>query len=416
MSLGLRAGSKLHGLLGLFADYGKAKLKDVVRHARDYARLHGIEAAFRDRRTVEATRISFHPAAEDIMLDSLGGYIVMDARTSGAGPGYHAFVVGFIDYLNRHKGWAWNAASAIQHFGDDTGYWSNRDFSALQNAMAGAFAELCEVVALDPGPVHLCSLEYNLATDYFAATSLGLRDIAFFEQPAPENFFPWWEEGLTSSTLRNMALCKMWLETAWQPPGDPGQTAELEGVKQLIDRAVALGAEFASNEGACDIDTLLRGETLANADDVTCIGYGRYPTRYMGNGGWTLGLPGGYRQDISDDMYICSFVSEDRVVRLEGEEAVTPLSHLTWPQVEGDAADEFARFETDRYWAILSAYATVEHGAQLWVWRGDYQSLAGSATVTAISRHQDDGAWAEKVLRSVDHDDDTILAVEVILP
>ena len=417
MSLGVRCGSKLHEVLGLFAVYSDGKLKDLVRHGFVYASLHGVEPAFRNRSTARVTRFSFHPAADDIVLTCDGGYVVMDARTSAVGPGYHAFIVGFIDYLNQQKAWLWNVASAIQHFGDDTGFFGDRDFSALQNTMAGAFTELCQdLVTVGQGPFHLCNLDYNVAADYFAATSLGLRDIGFFEQPEPDNFFPWWDEGVTAATLRNMALCKMWLETSWQPPADASQASDLDSVKRLVDRAVALGAEFAVNEGAGDIDALLRGEALGNADDVTCVGYGRYPARYMGNGGWTLGLSGCYREDISDDMYTCSFVSDDRVVHLEAYEAVTPLSHLIWPEIEGDADDECVRFKSGRYWAILSAYATVEHGAQLWVWRGAYQSLAGSAIVTAISRHQDDVAWGEKVLRSVDRDDETTLAVTVILP
>src|SRR5438105_2346106 len=122
MSLGLRGGSKLHDVLGLLSAYGTRKLKDLVGLAQAYARHHHVEAAFRSLQTSNGWRISFHPAAPDIVLGLSGGYVVLQAGTLETGPGYHAFVVGLIDYLSRQHQWVWEFRSTVRHFADDTGY------------------------------------------------------------------------------------------------------------------------------------------------------------------------------------------------------------------------------------------------------------------------------------------------------
>ena len=142
MSLGLRGGRKLHGVMALFADYCASKLKEVVQHAHAYAAEQGLEATLRITRSQTQRRISFHPAAQDIILSFDAGYVVMDARTIEVGPGYHAFVVGFVDYLSRHHQWVWDFDNAKQGFSDDTGYYRDRDFGALETAMAGTLTWL----------------------------------------------------------------------------------------------------------------------------------------------------------------------------------------------------------------------------------------------------------------------------------
>jgi hypothetical protein len=169
MSLGLRGGSKLHDVLALLSPYGAKKLKDLVGLAQAYARHHDVEAAFRSHRVSGGWQISFHPAATDIFLSLEGGYVVIKADTLPAGPGYHAFVAGFIHWLPRHHQWVWEFRNAIRHFADDTGYIQNRDFSALQTVMADEFAAMCqglvEIPADNKGPENVWLPQaFNLAS------------------------------------------------------------------------------------------------------------------------------------------------------------------------------------------------------------------------------------------------------------
>ena len=400
--LGLRGGSKLHDLLGLFSGYSHGKLGELARHARAYAVENGIEAAFKSLTSTSSLRISFHPGEQDIIVSSQGGYIVLDARTQLAGPGYHAFVVGFVDYLNRTHGWVWNFASAIQHFGDDTGYFSDRDFAALQRSMAQAFTTLSRsLLDSGDGPYDLCPMAINIDTPAFALTTLGPRDRAFFEDPEPEQFYPWWREGVTAETVRTMALCRMWLETLWRVPDMTGEVTDLTDLKRLLDRAIAMGARFAPHEGADDVAALLRGEPLTKADDVTCVGYARHPMRCILGQGWSLAVSSNYQQDFSSERVTCSFLSDDREVHVTlGYEPDSET--LTWPKA--DVGEEYARYQTEHSWAILSTYSWVQDGQRLWVWQGMYQSHVGWAQISAVSASEDDQAWADKILRSVQAD------------
>ncbi len=414
MSLGIRAGSRLHGVLSLLTPYGAGKLKELAGHARAYAKHHRLDAAFRSRQSREGWRISFHPAAQDILLTIEDGHIVIDARTLEAGPGYHAFVAGLIDYLTRHHQWIWDLRSATHHFGDDTGYYRNRNFAALQTAMAGEFAAMCEglVEAESGGQIpHTLWLptEFCLAGDPFAATSLGFRDQAFFETPRPDRFFPWWEEGLTAQTVKAVALCKMWLEILWEPPTDAAERQDLENCRALIDRARALGAIFADDEGTGDIDTLLRGEPLD--DTAAGIGYARQDTWYLEPGGWSIALPACYREEIGDDGQLCSLLHGDRAVYVRSYAFDEPRTQLDWPEPLPEGYDEYLRFKTDLYWVVVQSGEEVdEDGVCWWIWQGIYNAHMGSALISVSSADADDAAWAEKVLRSVRPDADVVAA------
>ncbi len=404
MSLGLRAGSPLNALFGLFTLHGSRKLKELADHARAYAQHHHIEAAFRSYETQRGWHIVFHPAAPEIMASLQGSSVILDARTLEAGPGYHAFVVGFLDYLTEHHQWTWEVQSAPRHLGDDTGYAQDRDFAALQTLMAGEFTAMChglvELEAGDHSPQNVWLPQlFDLATDDFAATSLGFRDRAFFAAPNPDAFFPWWEGGVTAQTVKNLALSKMWLDVAWTPPANAREQQDLQTCRLLIDRARVLGATFADDQGSDDIDSLLCGEAVG-ADG---IGYLRQDTWYLETGGWWIALSTGYRAELDTDRQTWSLLSDDRGVYMQSYFFEDARAHLDWPDKLSDTYSEYLRFKTDAYWAVLQSGEMEAEGDEgpWFVWEGIYSSLTGSARITLVSCYQNDAAWAEKVLRSV---------------
>ncbi len=395
MGIELRGGAKIQGFWGLVGG-GGGKMRELAQHARAYAQAHGIEVVFRGERTETLWRLSFHPAASDITVALEGGYVTLTARTGAVGPGYHAFVAGFVDYLSE-RGWVWDFDDAIHAFRDDSGYYADRDFAALQVNFADAFAAVSRQMIASPEDQGLFYVDIPLAVDIvaddFAATSLGFRDRTFFETPDASTFFPWWEEGVTGQTVRNMALSKMWLEVSWQTPLSAGETRDVDICAELIEHARAMGAEVHDDEGAADIDALRRGE----APGSTGVGYWRQDYRFQGPGGWTVCLPANYRQEVGEGS--CSLTDGDRVVTLTGW-PIDETPKLEWPTPPEDF-DEDDRFNTVLYRAIVISGSEAREGGHVWGWQGIYQSLDATATVTVGSIHEDDRAWAEAVFRTV---------------
>ena len=71
----------------------------------------------------------------------LCGYALVSAKTSSAGPGYHAFFISCLDQIEKRLGLAWNWSEDERVGGeptDETCHALSRDFSALQSDMAAS--------------------------------------------------------------------------------------------------------------------------------------------------------------------------------------------------------------------------------------------------------------------------------------
>ena len=402
-SLGLRGGAKLPGLMGSLGLNGQAKLRELEPQVRAYVGHHGIGAAFAGTQKRGTLRIALHPAASDIVFEVSQGYVVMAAETFQAGPGYHAFIAGLVDYLSQQHGWAWDFDNASKHFFDDTGYYRDRDFAALQTAMTGELGRMCQTVLVADSPEgtprHVgLRLPFTLASDHFAATSMGFRDKAFFEQPDPARFFPWWEEGTTAQVLKNLALCKMWDEIFWQPHEGDLDRQDAKTGETLIDLARAAGAEFAPDEGVEDLAALARGVPTDINGGAGRIGYWRQDIWYDDTRGWAVPLPAFYEREFGRDGQICELTYGNRMVLLRsGRHATTQQPEWGGPPREGCV--ERLRFETEAYRAVVYAHPDDDSAMQLLT--GIFSSRTGSAKIDVALRKGDDEAWAEKVLRSV---------------
>ncbi len=271
--------------------------------------------------------------------------------------------------------------------------------------MAGELGRMCQTVleakSPDGASRHVAlRLPFTLASDHFAATSLGFRDRAFFERPNPERFFPWWEEGLTAQTLKNLALSKMWGETFWQPHNGDVDRKNAKTDQKLIDLAQARGAEFAADEGVDDTAALVRGEPSDIEGGDGRIGYWRQDIWFGAPGGWAVRLPAFYRLEISEGGRLCSMRYGDRAVYIRTITFKTALADLEWPTEKQEGCTEILRFETDQYRAVVHSPANEDNQTER-LWRAEYHARNGAAWIGIAFRDKEGAAWAEKALRSV---------------
>ncbi|MDP1661020.1 MAG: hypothetical protein Q8L55_03810, partial [Phycisphaerales bacterium] len=86
-----------------------------------------------------------HPSAEAVEFRVSEKRVVVSAKTSTVGPGYHAAVVSIIDEIGM-AGFEWDWTEDDNSSGDETGYSTHRNFSRLQQSMAEFFGNLMKVV------------------------------------------------------------------------------------------------------------------------------------------------------------------------------------------------------------------------------------------------------------------------------
>src|SRR5262245_10459837 len=189
MGLGIRIGATIppRGLLRRRAAPGEVfrsigeSISQVIGHP-----LHQHLARITvDEQGVDAR---LHPAEEPVefRLDE-SGMLVASAKTSSAGPGYHAFLVDLLDGLGKKHGLIWIWDDAEKEFLDETGYASSRDFPSLQEEMAQFLRHLAGMLMRkDAGNRYALSmpLDFRLVGDYFAVSTLGFWDRSWFESAA----------------------------------------------------------------------------------------------------------------------------------------------------------------------------------------------------------------------------------------
>src|SRR4051812_15241944 len=137
MVIGLRTRAALKVKKGLVFS-STITIEAIARALLDVAQgtpLEGQTSATREKTDErDAFILTLLPSAGAISLSVPinGSEVTVEANTSTAGPGYHAFLVSALDRVETALGlkWAWDAGD------DDTGFVRDRDFAGLQARMA----------------------------------------------------------------------------------------------------------------------------------------------------------------------------------------------------------------------------------------------------------------------------------------
>lgn len=163
----------------------------------------------------ERAQLTLHPAEESIFFERRDNRILCSAKTSSAGPGYHAYVVELLDRVGREHGlrWKWEFAPDAEVSGDECEFFQRRDFALLQADMARHLRALARYLVDEQ--VEEASL--SLPVGFFPVqpgrlrTPLGPQDLSWAQQIAAaddeelENFgvlvLPMVEQGLRRRLL-----------------------------------------------------------------------------------------------------------------------------------------------------------------------------------------------------------------------
>jgi hypothetical protein len=270
--------------------------------------------------------IRLHPAEEEARVSVHQGHVLLSARTNGAGPGYHAFLVRLMDEVARAVAVRWLAEATIadESYCDETGYFAGRDFAALQTEMLHWLRNVAESISggeVGEGP-WLLSLPVGTPipadgaaafapTGRYSVEWLGELAAADDDRAAAmaASFFPWWHDRPDGSTLEGLGRAALAL-FPWHPPADADERAAGELA------LACLGGQAGAVRDVEELRLVLAGDPdqpPVPARDG--LGLLRGPVERTPFERCVLVLPGYFYQRSDEDSTARIYWHGDRVVR-----------------------------------------------------------------------------------------------------
>ncbi len=264
--------------------------------------------------------VNLHPATEDLSFRVEGADLQFSTVTSGAGPGYHQYLVSLLEQIAEKIGFEWQNLDRENEPGDETGYWEHRDRAMLEEEFLNWLGTLLQVVlgkATEISDFH-CALAMPLNPRFKPLdtihTSLGPRSLdwareALLNPERAKEFWSWWDEGKTAQTWLNRAKVILWCEHAWCDPRSDWEASLIKDVQDSLDKAV--------EHGARDLP-LIAWQSLGSTPPEGLVeshpepfGYRRQPLVNSFGLGWSAELPGDARLDESDPSGLTMLVGQD---------------------------------------------------------------------------------------------------------
>lgn len=368
-----------------------------------------------------------HPAAPaaEIRLTASGS-VQLRARTSAAGPGYHAALCELADALALSLDLEWiteaetNGDAGVEAVTtDETGYFASRDRASLE-AYFDSWLRMLAVLCLEgrpnppsPEPARLClpdSPEYLYPADFLTPTgprSAGWARTTATDPSTPDarSFFAWWDLERDAAYWRGIALVELWLHVPPGPAFSAHDVAHQARALAALDRANALDPDLDlpwadwrdlldrfhlsfPDERAPDADTGTAPEApelgrapeprecaqrrqlafmLASRAGTTpsTLGYRRHQIRHHLPGGWTIVLSGAAGFEEEEDGTWTAW---------DGRLAVR-FSAVSYADL-GDAAPDTARFVT--------AFSGEEAGNGAWLPERRDNAILGRARLGSV--------------------------------
>ena len=430
-----------------FEALAPARLKSLSSNAQVSITLDWVEELVREHleerggwvdllRRSDRIALALHPAEERAVIwldrDRLGG----QARTSGAGPGYHVAIVELLEFLAERLRLGWQVE-------DPTGYWETRDRGALERAMVEhlkgvvrkALPAQPEAAALwsvnFPSQRSVVEAPYPIVTPtgpWTAAQAGLILDGSRAEDLAP--FFPWWGER-DAQYWHSVAQSLRWMEVIWTPYEPPRQREVREACRDAFHRAAQLDATLTPPAHELKrIDELLAAGAPARTTPIPISelihesmkekahaappagfegGYRLFPHRWTMAGRWSIDLPGDFTQPLPGENGTWTMTGPDTNLFLTPYGSTDP-SPDTSRRAARHMVEQLAAAATRRgeFIDVLEGAAT--EGAQAVLWRAPSGELLlqgakpGNGTfalVTFVTDEEDPPQTWERVWTSL---------------
>jgi len=262
--------------------------------------------------------VSVIPIEEAARFEQKKNEVYFSARTSSAGPGYHDYLAGLLDELISVEDLV--VTEKPEHL-DETGYWVERDFLALQAEMSKYFHMVAQVVVdkteggvFDPIGI---GVRPGVLPEGYAnkvLTLRGPRDRSFFELDGEAaEAFPWWDFALPPQAAFGIAEAILWAEYRWRPAINAREQAILDGISALI-RIANEDPRLEANRKLHTLDLAAACATDAAPPSVTGMGYLKHNYRRGLTSGWRIRVPGYFISGTDEKTGGETFNEEGRTI------------------------------------------------------------------------------------------------------
>lgn len=329
------------------------------------------------------------PTEEDVEFRQDGANVIISARTSSLGPGYHDYLVELVDRLITTSGLK---ARETDDWSDETNYFSTRDFDALQEAMSEHFSALCGIVreqaATGAEQIRLGMPVENapVLKDAFALTARGPRGREFFEDGKPEDYFGWWEKGLTAESIPSLIDTLLWSEFPWRAP-----ITEADSNLQAV-----IGDLFAlAGQGESQIRAAFDAARISEAPPSSAgVGYRKGDYAVMLPGGWMITVPGYFAVEVTDSF---DFWFGERAIYA----SVLTVSKAEpgRPELAADANKPI--YEDINGVLYAGDFEPSDDGSGNWRLTGTAAEINSVVICSITCPSQDDREWAKGILLSI---------------
>jgi hypothetical protein len=279
--------------------------------------------------------VMIHPAGEEVeVIVPESGRVLVSAKTSTVGPGYHTALCQLMQRLGEEKKVRWRPAGEKDDSShDESGYFFSGNRAAVEKEVLLHLKTIAaiSVETLQGEDLTLEAWHLPLGHSYSeypgdVHTPMGVRSIEWVRAVAEDprkgrDIYPWWEDGLTAGFHLGRALTQMWTAVRWRPvlsddeydewslicedlcdayKADPALDYPWREWAELID---ILGGV----EGACGvtpaIEKVIRKRAAKVPADRPLIGYRRYPVKVDLLDGWSIRIPGAMAEKWEDNTW-----------------------------------------------------------------------------------------------------------------
>ena len=220
--------------------------------------------------------------------------------------------------------------------------------------------------------------------------------------------WPWWSDAVDSRSILGRALCLMWTEIRWRPPG-PDELGAIDEVLELLRRAYTLDpsldypwpewAELMAYRGHENALAATVRERAVGVDRPP-IGYRRRPVTIR-HEGWSLTVPGSFGARWTSDEWWGG----------ESKRAITLAATATGPmppdaflaRVAADLGDHTISHHDGQVVGRAKITTDASSGVEVGVVEG-YSAVVGSgAAIRIVFDDPSDWEWAIDMWRSLSY-------------